>query len=188
MRRNGAIRGTGKVAKQGANTRPVPEAQSLALTTETPAAPSRSNKKPPETSTEITGIHCYLGNGISMYGILHMAQRDRGPELQFILDRGREGSWLPSRLSKTDWWDGVSPRWFLLHAKGMASTSGHGKCPAAGTALHFATWFYPGGGQNPMLMREKAIATAFAVKKGNLKECVTFANWWVTSLVLCLET
>lgn len=83
------------------------------------------------------------------------------------------------------------PSWTLAARKrhGQPTMSGHGKCTTAGTALHSATWFYPGGGQSPMLMREKSITTAFAIKTERQFEITcNFANWWVTPLVLCLET
>lgn len=68
--------------KAGRKRTPIPESQSLELSTGTAEAPSRSSKKPPETSMKITRAYCYLGSGISMYSVLH---RDTRPKLLFVL-------------------------------------------------------------------------------------------------------
>lgn len=118
-----------------------PEAQSLALSTGTAAAPSMSSKKPPETSTEITRIYCYLGSGISMYGILHRVQRNTRPKLWFLPHRGREGSWLPSRRSKMDRWGDVCPRQNLLHIKSPAIPLRQDMANVLQRGLHFTLPF-----------------------------------------------
>lgn len=63
--------------------------------------------------------------------------------------------------------------------------SGYGNYPAAGTALQSATWFYPGWGRSPVLMREKSITTAFGIKmERQFKIMSNFVSSWVTPLVL----
>lgn len=149
------------VAKTGTQQIHVPpsQAQSLAPSTGTPMAPSRSSKKPPETST--TGIYCYLGSGISIYDILHMVQRDTGAELQFTLHQHREGSSLPSRLSQMDRWGGVGPHWHLLHASSMASAPHQDIASVLQLGHHLVL---PWMGTEPHA-DERTTAKAFATKK-----------------------
>lgn len=91
--------------KRRENACPIPEAQSLEPSMGTAEVPSRSSKAPPETSMEITGIYCYLGSSISMYGVLHVVQRDTRPGLWFsCTEAGREAGCPPGSAR---WTDGV---------------------------------------------------------------------------------
>lgn len=79
------------MAMQGANTRPIPKDQSLALIMGT----FKSSKASSETSVKITGISCYLGSGISMYGITHMHKETLDPNHSLSCPKAGRGAGCP---------------------------------------------------------------------------------------------
>lgn len=103
------------MAMQGANTRPIPKDQSLAVILGT----SRSSKTSPETSMKITGNSCYLGSDIDMYGITHMYKKTQTQTPVYPPKAGRGAGCPPASARGTDGWYRSLPT--LAVCQGMAS-------------------------------------------------------------------
>lgn len=117
MRRNRAPRGAGKMAMQGANTRPIPKDQSLAVILGTSGVVKclliplwKLQETPVIWAVALTWMTLHICTK------WHKTQSTVHPA-----PRQGQRSCLPSSLSKRDWWSGVDPCQPLLCAKGIAS-------------------------------------------------------------------